>query len=270
MRCPDEEIFARYAEGKLNEEEISEFLEHLCKCSECSVLYAMTYGRLDKSINTYPEEECMASLTKHPAAAPAAPKTYRKVYRLVAMAAMIALIFGFTGIHNVFYRQNVYTLEAPVVAGNDIDAPQEPQQPEPQGRRRQPVPQVQAQQQPIDLGISSLRMHEQTLTQQPTPLPEPAPAPLASPVPDEIDPRQIAHFNAQRLLNSEERADWQQAYYAYVRLAESYSGDYLAAYWAGEAARKLGDNDNAGMWYDRALAINPDYQPAIDARAGIN
>jgi len=243
MRCPDDEKFAQYAEGKLNEEETSEFLEHLCECSECSILYAMTHGHLDKKKTT---------ALKHPAAAPIAAK----VYRLIAVAAMIALIFGLTNMHNVFDRQNVYTFETPVIAEGDIDVPQEPQQPEPQERRRQPaLSQVQA---------------RRLAPQIQTPQLESAPAPLTSPVPDQIEPRRIAHLNAQRLLNSAIRADWQQAYYAYVRLVESYSGDYLAAYWAGEAARKLGDNDNARMWYDRALAINPDYQPAIDARAGIN
>ena len=79
--------------------------------------------------------------------------------------------------------------------------------------------------------------------------------------------RRLAHVNAQRLLNMQKTANLQQAYDAYVELVNSYKGDYLAAYQAGEAARKLKNNDEARMWYDIALSINPSYKPAADARA---
>lgn len=85
--------------------------------------------------------------------------------------------------------------------------------------------------------------------------------------PGEKNMRRIAHVNAQRLVNSQRSADWKQAYEAYTELVGSYAGDYLAAYQAGEAARKMKNNDNARTWYDRALSINPNYKPALDAKS---
>ena len=75
----------------------------------------------------------------------------------------------------------------------------------------------------------------------------------------EANTRRIAHLNARKL-------NGQKAYDKYCELANSYSGDYLAAYQAGEAARGLKQNDDAKMWYDKALAINPHYEPAQDAK----
>ena len=72
--------------------------------------------------------------------------------------------------------------------------------------------------------------------------------------------RRIQHINAQRL-------EGQQAYDAYVELVGSYRGDYLAAFQAGEMARELERNDDAITWYNRALEINPNYEPAQLARA---
>ena len=71
----------------------------------------------------------------------------------------------------------------------------------------------------------------------------------------------ISHVNAQNLLNSRNNADWQKAYEAYVELVNSHNFDYLAAYQAGEAARKLKNNDDANTWYNHSLAINPNYEP---------
>jgi curli biogenesis system outer membrane secretion channel CsgG len=68
----------------------------------------------------------------------------------------------------------------------------------------------------------------------------------------------IAHLNAQKFSG-------EKAYDKYVELANSYSGDYLAAYGAGEAARKLKKNNDAKEWYGKALAININYRPAQDA-----
>ena len=85
--------------------------------------------------------------------------------------------------------------------------------------------------------------------------------------PSESNRRRIRHTGALTFINSKKQADWQQAYVAYTELAESYNGDYLAAYRAGDAARLLKKNADAKMWYDRALEINPNYKPAIDARA---
>ncbi|MDR1873953.1 MAG: tetratricopeptide repeat protein, partial [Synergistaceae bacterium] len=75
----------------------------------------------------------------------------------------------------------------------------------------------------------------------------------------EVNTRRIAHINARKLNN-------RKAYEKYSELAESYSGDYLAAYRAGETALKLGNKNDARAWYDRALAINPNYEPAQKAR----
>jgi tetratricopeptide (TPR) repeat protein len=75
----------------------------------------------------------------------------------------------------------------------------------------------------------------------------------------EANTRRIAHLNANTLKG-------QKAYDKYVELANSYDGDYLAAYQAGRLAQQLKKNDDAKTWYDKALAINPDYEPALSAR----
>ena len=72
--------------------------------------------------------------------------------------------------------------------------------------------------------------------------------------------RRIAHINAGKLSNK------QQAYDKYVELAGSYEGDYLAAYRAGLIARDMGRQDDAVSWFDKALSINPNYEPAKDAK----
>ena len=79
--------------------------------------------------------------------------------------------------------------------------------------------------------------------------------------------RRVAHLNAQKLSNSRRAQEVQQGYDAYVELTNSYGGDYLAAYQAGEVARKQKKQDDALAWYDKALAINPNYKPALDAAA---
>ena len=72
--------------------------------------------------------------------------------------------------------------------------------------------------------------------------------------------RRIAHINARKLGNK------QAAYDKYVELANSYSGDYLAAFRAGEIAQALGRKDDAKTWFDKALSINPNYEPAQKAK----
>ena len=74
--------------------------------------------------------------------------------------------------------------------------------------------------------------------------------------------RRVAHINAGRLRGGD-------AYAAYAYLAESYEGDYLAAFRAGEEARRLRDNIGARAWYERALSVNPYYRPALDALGGL-
>jgi curli biogenesis system outer membrane secretion channel CsgG len=75
----------------------------------------------------------------------------------------------------------------------------------------------------------------------------------------EANTRRIAHLNANKLKG-------QKAYDKYVELASSYGGDYLAAYQAGRLAQQLKKNGDAKAWYDKALAINPNYEPAQNAR----
>ena len=75
----------------------------------------------------------------------------------------------------------------------------------------------------------------------------------------EINIRRITHLNVKTLRG-------QEAYDKYVELFEYYNEDYLAAYEAGEAARRLIRFDEARTWYERALSINPNYEPARRAR----
>lgn len=81
--------------------------------------------------------------------------------------------------------------------------------------------------------------------------------------PGEVNLRRLAHINAGRQRGN------RAIYEAYVELANSYEGDYLAAYNAGRLARDLKMNDDAKMWLDMALAVNPNYKPALDLRARI-
>lgn len=56
---------------------------------------------------------------------------------------------------------------------------------------------------------------------------------------------------------------YKQAYEGFVRAAEAHPEiNYLSAYWAGVTAEKLKRRSEAVSWIDKALAINPDYQPA--------
>ncbi|MBQ9595152.1 MAG: hypothetical protein IJR35_04765 [Synergistaceae bacterium] len=73
----------------------------------------------------------------------------------------------------------------------------------------------------------------------------------------ELNARRIAHINANKLSNKKQRA-----YKKFVELAESYDGDYLAAFRAGELAKSMRQNKDARRWFERALEINPDYVPA--------
>jgi TolA-binding protein len=74
----------------------------------------------------------------------------------------------------------------------------------------------------------------------------------------------IQHRNAYNLYAKKRYKD---AYPAFSKLAEDYECNYLSAYWAGVTALKLKLKDEAGDWFDKAIEINPDYEPAIDARS---
>ena len=129
MRCPDDEKFAQYAEGSLVGDERSQFLLHLGECSKCSILYAMAYGHMNESACS--DEESLSrlaegklsqrqreALLKHiarckacsaefyllrkPQSAKTAMRNQRKwknKYQLVAIAAIITLLIGFTGVN---------------------------------------------------------------------------------------------------------------------------------------------------------------------------
>jgi hypothetical protein len=76
-------------------------------------------------------------------------------------------------------------------------------------------------------------------------------------------------------LEIQHRAAWDL--YSNNRLAEAldafsqqsvaYAGNYLSPYWAGRSALKLGDRQAAASWFDWALKINPNYQPAKNGLA---
>ena len=136
MQCPNDEKFAQYDEGKLSEDERFEFLQHLRECSDCSTLFAMTYGYICGSVNVCSNEEGISSLAegrlsdgeretmlKHIAVCEKCSvelylhrkslyakqitrknqASKRSIYQLVAIAAVITLVIGFAG-HNVLNR----------------------------------------------------------------------------------------------------------------------------------------------------------------------
>jgi hypothetical protein len=125
MQCPNEEKFAQYEEGKLDGNEHFEFLSHLSECSDCSTLYAITYGHIYGLAlrETCPSEESIAcfaegklnqaqreALLEHmadcetcstvfylsnPVKIAAAPQKMKYIFRLIKIAALIALIIGY-------------------------------------------------------------------------------------------------------------------------------------------------------------------------------
>jgi curli biogenesis system outer membrane secretion channel CsgG len=60
---------------------------------------------------------------------------------------------------------------------------------------------------------------------------------------------------------------YKDAYAEFSAAANEYKGHYLAAYWAGRTAQNLKKKDDARAWFDKALAINPGYKPALEAKA---
>jgi hypothetical protein len=66
--------------------------------------------------------------------------------------------------------------------------------------------------------------------------------------------------------NLYERGQYAESLAMFKQLAESYRGNYLSAYWAGMASLRLDRKKDALAWFDRALAVNPNYRPALEAK----
>jgi tetratricopeptide (TPR) repeat protein len=76
----------------------------------------------------------------------------------------------------------------------------------------------------------------------------------------------IAHRGAYNLYS---HGKYKEAFEAFTKLAMDYNCNYLSAYWAGMSATSLKNNEEAIKWFDKALEINKDYEPAIDAKADL-
>ncbi|MDR2137068.1 MAG: hypothetical protein LBO68_02150 [Synergistaceae bacterium] len=74
----------------------------------------------------------------------------------------------------------------------------------------------------------------------------------------------IQHRSAYNLYT---KKSYRKAYDAFSKLADDYKGNYLSAYWAGVSALRQNKKTDAAKWFDRALEINPKYQPALDEKA---
>jgi curli biogenesis system outer membrane secretion channel CsgG/TolA-binding protein len=74
----------------------------------------------------------------------------------------------------------------------------------------------------------------------------------------------IQHRGAYKLYTNKKYKD---AFEIFSKLAADFSCNYLSAYWAGVCAARLGSNKEAEKWFDYALAINGNYEPAIDGKA---
>lgn len=68
--------------------------------------------------------------------------------------------------------------------------------------------------------------------------------------------------------NKFKNGKYKDAYAEFSRAADAHpTVNYLSAYWAGVSAHKLKKEAEALKWIEKALAINPDYQPARDFKA---
>ena len=71
-------------------------------------------------------------------------------------------------------------------------------------------------------------------------------------------------------MNLRNAAISDNAYDRYIEMANSYEGDYIAMYQAGIIAHVLGRSNDAAMWFDKTLSVNPNYEPARTAKENLN
>jgi tetratricopeptide (TPR) repeat protein len=76
----------------------------------------------------------------------------------------------------------------------------------------------------------------------------------------------IAHRGAYNLYS---QGNYKEALGAFAKLAEDYKCNYLSAYWAGMSAVRMERYEEAIDWFDRALEINQNYGPALEAKTEI-
>jgi hypothetical protein len=154
------------------------------------------------------------------------------------------------------------------------------QQPMMQASVQQPMMQVPVQQPMMQVPV------QQPMAQAPVPPVPPAYQPF-SPVMPAFDVNQIADARLIQTfpltqeemytLEIQHRGAWNmysngryfEAFGAFCKQSLDYSGNYLSAYWAGASALKLSDPQMAVLWFNRALEINPYYQPARKALSDV-
>jgi TolA-binding protein/TolB-like protein len=73
----------------------------------------------------------------------------------------------------------------------------------------------------------------------------------------------IQHRNAFKLYSAKRYKD---ALELFSKLSDDYDCNYLSAYWAGMTSLKMKDKKTAAEWFDRALSVNPNYEPAKKER----
>jgi tetratricopeptide (TPR) repeat protein len=78
----------------------------------------------------------------------------------------------------------------------------------------------------------------------------------------EMNALEIEHRGAWNLYSSQR---YMEAFESFSR-SSSYRGNYLSPYWAGMSALKLRNIQSATAWFNRALEINPYFQPARNAK----
>jgi TolA-binding protein len=108
------------------------------------------------------------------------------------------------------------------------------------------------------------------------PADEPLPDPNVSTDTSVIDTYPLYHVERDNIakghlaaLNLYKQGMFAEAYVAFIDVADAYRGNYLSAYWAGMAAIEMKSSKSALGWFNRALSINPKYQPAIEAKRSI-